>query len=92
MHHLTFRFNCEARPDGHYVDSRIVHDKLPRKVKKKIGRKTLTRRLAEKGYLPERKLSRTDTSVTNAKKRVAFATPYKEFFTTIVLMSASVRR
>lgn len=66
------------RPDGHYVDSRIVHKALPKKIKKKIGRRTVVRRLAEKGYHPERKIQRTDTSVVLSKKRSVFADKHKD--------------
>jgi hypothetical protein len=31
----------KARPKGHYVDSRIVHNRLPKKLKKKVSRKTV---------------------------------------------------
>ena len=29
----------KARPPGHYVDSRIIHTRLPKKLKKKVSRR-----------------------------------------------------
>jgi len=43
----TFR---KLRPPGHGVDSRVVHKALPQKLQKKIGRRTVIRRLAKKGF------------------------------------------
>ena len=40
----------KVRPPGHGVDSRKVHRALPKKLQKKIGRKTVLRRLAKKGF------------------------------------------
>jgi len=39
----------KLRPPGHYINSRILKRGLPKKISKKAGRKTLLRRLAEKG-------------------------------------------
>ena len=61
------------RPDGHGVDSRVVHAALPKKVKKKVSRKTVIRRLGEKGFKAQKKLSRSDSGVKWRKKRLAFA-------------------
>ena len=52
------------------MDSRVVHKALPKKVKKKISRRTIIRRLADKGYKPERKIQKSDPGVALAKKRV----------------------
>ena len=43
----TFR---KLRPPGHAIDSKVLHRGLPKKINKKIGRKTVIRRLAEKGF------------------------------------------
>jgi hypothetical protein len=40
----------KLRPPGHGVDSNVVHRALPLKLRKKIGRKTIIRRLAKKGF------------------------------------------
>ncbi|MDP7559855.1 MAG: hypothetical protein QF745_04875 [Planctomycetota bacterium] len=40
----------KLRPPGHGVDSRVVHKALPQKLQKKIGRRTIRRRLAKKGF------------------------------------------
>ena len=66
----------KLRPPGHGVDSRVVHKALPKKLKKKIVRRTVIRRLAAKGYRPERKISKSDPGVKLAKKRVKFSTKY----------------
>ena len=39
----------KLRPPGHGIDSRTLRLGLPKKIKKKISRKTVGRRLAEKG-------------------------------------------
>ena len=62
----------KLRPPGHYVDSRIVHSALPRKLRQKIVRRTVIRRLADKGYKPEKKLSKSDPGERQKKKRVAW--------------------
>ena len=45
------------RPDGHGVDSRIIHTNLPRQLRRKVCRRTVRRRLAEKDFVcPEKRL------------------------------------
>ena len=61
------------RPPGCGVDSRIVHSALPGKVRKKVSRRTVRRRLAEKGYRPEKKIQKSDPGPALTKKRIAFA-------------------
>ena len=51
----------KMRPPGHGVDSQVVHLALPKKIQKKIKRRTIIRRLAEKGYVPEHKINKKDT-------------------------------
>ena len=63
----------KLRPPGHYVDSRLVRKALPKKLQAKASRRTVIRRLAKKGFLPEKKLSKSDYSVIQKTKRVAFA-------------------
>ena len=62
----------KCRPPGCGVDSRIVHTALPKKLKAKISRKTIIRRLAGKGYKPQKKKNNADPDVKLAKKRLAF--------------------
>jgi hypothetical protein len=45
----------KIRPPGHGITSRALHDALPKKISKKVGRKTCRRRRAVKGYVPEKK-------------------------------------
>lgn len=67
------------RPAGCYIDSREVHKKLPKRLRTKIGRKTVVRRLAEKGYSMQEKLSKNDASVALCKRRVKFAKQYENW-------------
>ena len=64
-------------PAGHGVDARVVHKALPSKIKKKICKRTVIRRLAEKGYRPEKKINKSDPGPALAKKRIAFARMYR---------------
>lgn len=63
----------KLRPPGHGVDSRKVHTALPKKLRKKIGRRTVIRRLAEKRYTPKKKVQKSDPGPALAKRRVVFA-------------------
>jgi hypothetical protein len=54
------------------VDSRVVHNALPKKLKKKIGRKTIIRRLASKGFNPEKKLNKGDPGPQQTGRRLGF--------------------
>ena len=40
----------QLRPPGHGIDSNALKRRLPKKLKKKVSRKTVIRRLAEKGF------------------------------------------
>ena len=62
----------KLRPPGHGIDSTALHKALPKKVKKKIGKRTIIRRLAEKGYVPSKKRSKTDLGPSRQKKRMKF--------------------
>ena len=53
----------KLRPPGHGLTSKALHQALPKKLSKKISPRTCRRRLAEKGYLPQKKLSKTDPGV-----------------------------
>lgn len=62
----------KVRPDGCGVDARKIHNALPKKLKKKIGARTVIRRLAEKGYKARNKLNKSCVSEENNKKRIKF--------------------
>ena len=62
----------KLRPPGHYVDARMVHSKLKRTVKNKISKRTVTRRLAEFGFVPTLKIKKTDPGPALMKRRLAF--------------------
>ena len=66
----TFR---KVRPPGHGVDARMVHSALPKKLRKKVGRRTVIRRLSAKGYKPTKKMQKTDPGPALMKKRFDFA-------------------
>ena len=52
----------KLRPPGCGVDSREVQTALPKKLRMKVGRKTIIRRLAVKGYTAQEKLQKNDVS------------------------------
>lgn len=59
-----------VRPDGCGVDSRQIHSKLPKKLREKISRRTVIRRLADKGYRPTRKIQKSDPGPALLKRRL----------------------
>ena len=64
------------RPPGHGIDSRKLHRALPASIRKSISRRTVIRRLADKGIKPRVKTRKSDFDVRQCKKRVAFARRY----------------
>lgn len=62
-----------VRPPGHGVTSRKVHKALPKKLRKKICKRTVISRLAEKGIKPQQKLRKNDFSEALLRKRLNFA-------------------
>ena len=68
----------KKRPPGHGVDAREVHEALPKKIRKKIGRRTLRRRLAEKGYTPKKKVQKDDPPLKSRTKRWRFGQKHRE--------------
>ena len=67
----------KLRPAGHGIDSRTMVKGVPKKIAAKIGQRTIIRRLAEKGYVPEKKESKTDLGRVTTKKRLKFCNVYK---------------
>ena len=63
----------KLRPKGHYVDSRMVHSALPRKLRTKVRRRTVRGRLADQGYVPTKKVNKTDPGPALRKRRLEFA-------------------
>jgi len=45
---------------------------LPKKIRTKVGRRTVIRRLGEKGFKPERKIQKSDPGPALCKKRISF--------------------
>ena len=68
----------KLRPPGAYVDARIIHTNLPKKIKDKITQKTVLNRLAEKGYTMQPKLDKTDLGPTQTAKRYDFSRKLKD--------------
>ena len=66
------------RPPGRYIDTRILHDALPEKVRKKFGQRTVIRRLADKGLLPCEKKKKTDPTEATKKRRLVFAEKHQD--------------
>ena len=62
----------KLRPPGHGIDSNTLHRALPQKIKKKVGRRVVIRRLAEKGYTPQMKFNKSDFSVLLRKRRLTW--------------------
>ena len=60
----------KVRPPGHGVDSRKIRNALPKKIKRKVSRRTVIRRLADKGYKPMVKIAKLDQTPANKKKRL----------------------
>ena len=68
----------KVRPPGHGTSARRVHAKLPRGLKKKIGERTVIRRLADQGMTPRKKISKSEQTVKNAKVRLRFAKKHED--------------
>ena len=62
----------KLRPPGHYIDARMVHSALPKKLKEKVGRRTVMRRINAKKYFYEEKNSKDDPSEQLKQRRVRF--------------------
>ena len=69
-----FRF---LRPPGHGIDSRRLHRALPVSLRWKISRRTVIRRLEDKGIKPRTKIRKSDHDVALCKRRVDFARRYQ---------------
>ena len=65
----TFR---RLRPPGYAITAPEIHRALPRRVRAKVGCDTIRSRLAEKGYVYDEKLSKTDKGVKWRKRRLEF--------------------
>lgn len=67
-----FKTFKKARPAGHGIDARTVHAKLPAQLKRKVGRRTVIRRLADRGFKPKRKIAKNDYGPKWRAKRYKF--------------------
>ena len=66
----------KLRPPGCGVGSRVIHNAFPQKMKKKICRRTVIRRLADKGYIPQKKIQKSDPGIKLCKTRIGFGKKY----------------
>jgi len=55
-----------------------VKKSLPKKIRKKVSRRTIIRRLAEKGFHAQKKQSKTDLGQKTMKKRLKFCTKHAD--------------
>ena len=62
----------KLRPPGHGIDSKTLQKGLPKKIGKKVAPRNLIRRLAEQGYVPEKKQSKSDLGKAGQAKRIKF--------------------
>ena len=72
-------FDSGRQTQGHGIDSRTLHTSLPKKLRQKIVRRTVIRRLASKGYIPEKKINKSDPGDALAKRRVVFSSKYQHY-------------
>ena len=68
----------KLRPPGHGIDARTLKKGLPKKIGSKVAPRLLIRRLAEKGFYPEKKESKTDLGRVTTKKRLKFCHKYED--------------
>ena len=68
----------KVRPPGCGVDSREIQTSLPKRLEVKVSRRTVIRRLAEKGYTHQEKLTKADPGRRGAAKRMRFARKHKD--------------
>ena len=59
------------------MDAKVVHRNVGKRIQKKIGRRTVVRRLGEKGYTMQNKLSKNDPSGKQAAARVKWCKKHK---------------
>lgn len=69
----------KLRPPGHGIDARTLHKSLPKKIRMKVSQRTIIRRLADKGFKPEKKISKSDPGPALAKRRVKFSKKYMDY-------------
>ena len=67
----------KIRPPGHGVTSRELHKALPKKISMKVCRRTVRRRLATKGFVPQKKSSKHDPGSLGIKRRMKFGKCYQ---------------
>ena len=66
-----------VRPPGAGVESREVSDALPKRLLDKVCLRTIRNRLKEKGYVPERKIEKSEANKQVRSGRMCFCTEHK---------------
>lgn len=69
----------KLRPPGCGIDSRELHQHLTKKLQKKIKRRTVIRRLREKGFTAQKKQQKSDPGPALMERRVKFARKYEDY-------------
>ena len=67
----------KLRPPGYGIDSNALQKALPTQIKRKIGRRTVIRRLGEKGYTAQKKLNKDDKGEKNKAGKIKFCKKFK---------------
>jgi transposase len=69
----------KLRPPGHGIDSNRLHRSLPSNIKAKIGRRTVIRRIGEKGFHAKRKLRKDDKGEKHRTKRFKWCKKFQHW-------------
>ena len=69
----------KLRPPGYGIDSNALHRALPAPIKRKLGRKTIIRRLGEKGYTAQKKMNKAGQTEKQRAKKLKFCKKYKNW-------------
>ena len=67
----------KKRPPGYGVDSEMVHSALPAQLRRNVSRKTVIRRLADKGLTPKKKRNKSDPNEQLKKRRLQFCRKHR---------------
>ena len=68
----------KLRPPGHGIVARKVKKALPKKLAMKVSKRLIIRRLAEKGFTPQKKESKSDLGPKLQQRRLRFCRKYQD--------------
>ena len=77
----------KVRPPGHGVVARQIRAALPSSLKRKVGERTVIRRLSEKGFSPKKKLSKSDQSVKDKPSKHVLSKPQVKYYPSKILFN-----